>query len=150
MPPVFLKPDLIVEFDDASCATYPENGTRILLKVRVINQGTVAAQPNFFTDVNVDGLRAAGAPHLTIGPLFTSQVFHLNLAAALGMHAITAFTDSTSAVNEANEDNNSVRTRVWCPQPPTRGPLPVPFGDLPILAPRGIGGVAVPNRLAPP
>ena len=113
--PIPNKPDLVVGFENVSCAYYPEGCLRLLLKVRVTNKTNVPAQENFYTDVKVDGVMADGAPHLTVGPLFISQVFHFNLPATPGLRVITALTDSTGKVAEWNESNNAALTRVMCP-----------------------------------
>jgi len=103
-----LAPDLVVWFDKAEC----NNGV-VQLKVRVQNMGPNPAG-NFMTDVTLDGVMMPGAPHLTPGPTYGGQVFHLNQPAAPGWHIVRAIVDSQGQVTEGKEYNNSEVTRVLC------------------------------------
>src|SRR5581483_2664824 len=81
--PFVPKPDLVVDFDNLSCAKY-EDGIHILIKVRVLNTANTPATSDFLTRVTVDGVEAPGSPHLTVAPLWVSQVFHINVKATSG------------------------------------------------------------------
>jgi hypothetical protein len=115
LPPPSAKPDLAVLFDKISCDSSPDGGPRVLVQVRVINKSDVPAPGTFYTDVKMDGVMVAGAPHQTVGPLLGTQVFQHNLAATPGLRVLKAYADATKQVDEGNEENNGAITRVMCP-----------------------------------
>jgi hypothetical protein len=102
------KPDLVVWFDKVTCTS-----GILQLKVRVQNQGPNPAG-SFVTEVEADGMMLPGSPHLTPGPVWGGQVFHISKPMSPGAHVITAFVDSGLQVSEFMEGNNMAIVAIAC------------------------------------